>query len=180
MSATLLSVRAGTSILGTGGQVVKVKQIHQHPQFSTVTIDYDLTVLELDSDLTVDNATPIPLINSDEHVWPGSNATVTGWGYIAEGGTVSKQLQVVNVPVLPQFICSLFYGESLITDRMMCAGLVEGGKDACQGDSGGSMVVDGVLVGVVSWGHGCARPLYPGVYSKISAIRTFIYDIAGF
>ncbi|KAJ8942841.1 hypothetical protein NQ318_022856 [Aromia moschata] len=59
---------------------------------------------------------------------------------------------------------SIDYSQTAITDRMFCAGLLgEGGKDAGQGDSGGPVVVAGVLVGLVSWGNGCARPDFPGV-----------------
>lgn len=55
---------------------------------------------------------------------------------------------------------------------MICAGTP--GQDSCQGDSGGPLVVNGVQVGVVSWGYGCARPGYPGVYSNIANLRGFI------
>ena len=64
-----------------------------------------------------------------------------------------------------------------ITNLMLCAGGEEG-KDGCQGDSGGPLTRDlgGVhhLVGVVSWGEGCARPGIPGVYTNLGALRTWI------
>ncbi|KAL6422856.1 hypothetical protein ACFW04_010409 [Cataglyphis niger] len=50
---------------------------------------------------------------------------------------------------------------------MFCAGYLEGGKDSCQGDSGGGMVCNGVLTGIVSGGEGCAQPRLPGVYADI-------------
>ena len=64
------------------------------------------------------------------------------------------------------------YSESDVTQDMLCAG-GERGKDGCQGDSGGPLVVDGVdqqfkVVGVVSWGIGCARDGLPGLYAEVA------------
>ena len=90
--------------------------------------------------------------------------------------------------------CKNAYGEEDITDRMICAG--EKGKDSCQGDSGGPLIdsekvfnsylILGIvsynfvvfqnLVGIVSWGQGCALENYPGVYARVSALHDWIVD----
>jgi trypsin len=62
---------------------------------------------------------------------------------------------------------------------MICAGVPQGGKDACQGDSGGPLVVQDKLVGIVSWGLSCALAAYPGVYSNVATLKSFITEQTG-
>ena len=95
-----------------------------------------------------------------------------------------KYLSYVQVPIVTPAECKRSYGldedgNDIITRNMICAGYPGiGGKDACQGDSGGPLVCDeggfAVVVGVVSWGKGCASPNYPGVYARISPVLNWI------
>ena len=87
-------------------------------------------------------------------------------------------LQYVQVPAISNAACNNAYG-GLIKQSMICAGYPgEGGKDSCQGDSGGPFVCnnDGkaVIVGVVSWGSGCAKPDIPGVYARTTHVLPWI------
>lgn len=60
---------------------------------------------------------------------------------------------------------------------MICAGNVEGTKDACVGDSGGPLVLyRNLLIGIVSWGRKCGEPNSPGVYASVLLLREFIIN----
>lgn len=92
-------------------------------------------------------------------------------------------LRAAMVPVANQSYCNDRYN-GMITPRMICAGFKEGGKDSCQGDSGGPMTFDvdedtRQLVGVVSFGTGCAEPTYPGVYGRVTSVRSWIKSETG-
>ncbi|KAF2880270.1 hypothetical protein ILUMI_25893 [Ignelater luminosus] len=173
-SASSLSVRAGSSYRGQGGEVVAVSRIIQHSRYNSRTIDYDISLLQLARALQLGR--PIYLVSQNQNVSPGTAVAVSGWGAMNEGGSPSSQLQAVTISIVSRQTCRNAYGESAITDRMICAGVPAGGKDSCQGDSGGPMKIDGanMQAGVVSWGYGCARPGYPGVYSNVAYLRRII------
>ena len=88
----------------------------------------------------------------------------------------------VTIPVVSRQTCKAQYEQSPsggdITDTMFCAGEKEGGKDACQGDSGGPVFdnATGNLVGVVSWGAGCARAGFAGVNTRLGMFIPWIAE----
>jgi secreted trypsin-like serine protease/PKD repeat protein len=109
---------------------------------------------------------------TDAGAWaPGLTATVIGWG-LTELGTLSSTLLEAAVPIYTDASCADQYaaiGVALNAATMLCAGGREG-RDACQGDSGGPLLTGdpAVLVGVVSFGVGCADG-FPGVYARVGA-----------
>lgn len=179
MTANQLSVRMGTSEYASGGVLQQVKKIHQNKKYDPSIIDYDFSVLELAADILFDETMqPIELPEYEEPVDDGLMLSVSGWGNTQNINESNKILRKASVPKVSHKDCDdayVSYGG--ITERMLCAGFKQGGKDACQGDSGGPLYTNNTLVGVVSWGFGCAKPNYPGVYSRVAAVVDWISDI---
>ncbi|XP_059485509.1 trypsin-7-like [Neocloeon triangulifer] len=171
-----LSLKAGSSNLYTGGTKHSVVKIVVHSQYTDFSEDYDLAILKVREPFKASNSISLP--QSGAVIESGTVAIVTGWGVTREGSiSPAFQLQSVSVPIVDNVECAYSYiGYGEITQRMLCAGYKLGQKDACQGDSGGPLVANGVLVGVVSWGAGCARPGLPGVYTNLAdpAMRAWI------
>ncbi|XP_034472054.1 trypsin-1 [Drosophila innubila] len=182
-SSTAISsrVRIGSTRKDTGGVLVEIKRIHRHPKYDPRIIDYDFAVLELqpyNATNITQSFVKLPELNED--IPDGTPVTISGWGNTQNEAESDRDLRAVIVPKVSQTYCESAYSSfGTITDRMLCAGLQEGGKDACQGDSGGPLVAHGKLWGVVSWGYGCARPDYPGVYSRVASVRDWIASVSG-
>ncbi|GJQ84301.1 hypothetical protein Trydic_g5239 [Trypoxylus dichotomus] len=176
------SVRAGSSFQTSGGEEIDAEVITNHPSYDPNTFEYDISIVYLASSLTFSPAVAIiPLPEQGLYVPEGTRAVVSGWGALTEGGASPTQLQAVGVPIVSNERCGAFYAVLGwdVTPSMLCAGYDEGGRDACQGDSGGPLTIDGQLIGVVSWGAGCARANFPGVYANVPYLRSFITEVTG-
>lgn len=153
-----------------------VERIVEHPHYNTQTINNDFSLLKMSSKVDfADNphVRPVCLPRSLTQSYEGYSATVSGWGTTSSGGNMASKLQEVEVKVLSNAQCKKTgYDSSWITPEMLCAGVSGGGKDSCQGDSGGPLVTrvgsSYVLIGVVSWGEGCALANYPGIYARVT------------
>jgi trypsin len=171
----------------TGGSVdlnstkrikLEVKQSYIHPKNNSSTFSYDFALLELKEpiDFAATGLTSIDLVTPElaekGAIDEGVIATVLGWGSTREGGSVTPLLRKVEVPIVGNKRANASYNGK-VDSTMLAAGLDEGAKDSCQGDSGGPLTVVGsdgrpVLAGVVSWGQGCARAKYYGLYGNVS------------
>ncbi|XP_058833810.1 trypsin 5G1-like [Topomyia yanbarensis] len=174
-----LQVRVGSSRRHTGGQLINVKRVLKHPEYNEDTTDYDFALLKLAKAVGLNEKFyAVELPEQDEPITEGTCLQVSGWGDTHNAEESHELLRATKVPLVSQEVCRKAY-TSMITDRMLCAGYQEGGKDACQGDSGGPLVDGRKQIGVVSWGHGCARPGFPGVYARVAAVRNWIKKNSG-
>ncbi|KAK2088205.1 hypothetical protein P7K49_034112 [Saguinus oedipus] len=146
----------------------------------------DIALVHLSSPLPLtEYIQPVCLPAAGQALVDGKICTVTGWGNTQYYGQQAGVLQEARVPIISNDVCNGadFYGNQ-IKPKMFCAGYPEGGIDACQGDSGGPFVCEDSisrtprwrLCGIVSWGTGCALAQKPGVYTKVSDFREWIFQ----
>jgi len=117
--------------------------------FNSMTLDNDIALLKLESDLNFSDSTGaiglLPASKEEIYAIPGTLATVMGWGVTKMGVTegISDQLREVHEPIHTIEDCRVSYKETeeTLTDNMICAGYEDGRKGHCVKDSGGPLVV---------------------------------------
>ncbi|NWJ12041.1 CTR2 protein, partial [Crypturellus undulatus] len=184
-------------------QVMAIEKVFKNPKFNMLTIRNDITLLKLASPARLSSrVSPVCLPEASDDFPGGLTCVTTGWGLTdptgkaprvqrcwAGGGraltarlSAASQtpalLQQAALPLLTNAQCKEYWGFR-IADVMVCAGA--DGASSCMGDSGGPLVCqkDGVwtLVGIVSWGSSNCSPSVPGVYARVTELRSWIDSI---
>uniref|UniRef100_T1IJ93 Peptidase S1 domain-containing protein n=1 Tax=Strigamia maritima TaxID=126957 RepID=T1IJ93_STRMM len=174
-----------------------VEKIVMHEYFSAATFVNDIALVKISAPIIWDEyKQPVCLPNSGTKNTENQDVIVTGWGrnkelgyvwllfyfYFFLGGKLSDSLQKVKVKLVNRLECASWYRKAgfpqTFQDGHLCAGFKEGGKDSCNGDSGGPMISKKddyfQIIGVVSSGIGCARPLLPGLYTDVQNYLSWI------
>ena len=149
-----------------------------HPDYDWYTFENDICLLRMDSPFVLNLEVIIRSAAKGQKF--SGRGRVSGWGVMAEDGLFPDLLMAADVTLRTDTECREAYREEVVKDSMLCAG--GKGVDACEGDSGGPLVCDlevagsqpPTLCGLVSWGLGCGRSGYPGVYTEMAAFRTWI------
>ncbi|XP_009866245.1 PREDICTED: transmembrane protease serine 7, partial [Apaloderma vittatum] len=173
----------GMKMQGHAKFVSAVRRIVVHEYYNSRNYDYDIALLQLSEpwpDTVSHVIQPICVPPFSHKVRSSDKCWITGWGQKQESDDEgSAILQKAEIEIIDQTLCHSTYG--IITARMFCAGLMSGKKDGCKGDSGGPLSCqsngDGkwFLTGIVSWGYGCGRPNFPGVYTRVSNFAPWIH-----
>lgn len=162
-------------VLVGSGNAAGVTAVVLHPKFDEQTLRYDAALLILDSATTgvrtLSMAASSPLA--------GTAVSAAGWGKTSEDAkTTPGRLRSVVLKVGTTTTCSqgnMSRGR-YFAPSMLCAS--NPGRDTCSGDSGGPLIATShghtALVGITSFGEGCARSGHPGVYTRVSAIRAWV------
>lgn len=175
-----IAVVGGVTDLTAAGAVhARSSRVYRSSGFQNETRGQDWALIKLN------HALDLPLLDLEPEEPADGELTVVGWGQTSELSLAQeRRLRYASVDVVPDADCARAYqriGISVVEGESICA--ARPGVDACQGDSGGPLVRrtgDGewAQVGIVSWGLGCAREGYPGVYTQISAFREEIRERA--
>lgn len=178
LAAPDIDVRSGSLYLSRRGLQAQVTSYWRMDKRISEPSEFDIVLLRVP---THASATPIGLIAStttpgEETIRVGTSLRVSGFGR-TETASSSPVLKYVDVSYVRRESCASSQGYGAkVKSSMICAGIAQGGKDSCQGDSGGPLIDLGAagagqaprLVGVVSWGKGCAQPNKPGVYTNLA------------
>ncbi|KAG8195051.1 hypothetical protein JTE90_029631 [Oedothorax gibbosus] len=173
----------------------QVKDITIHEDYKPEFHYNDIAILTLDEEILSPWVAHICLPSPElaEKDLTGEKTSLLGWGDTSFGGYGTSELHIVDdIPVVSNKVCSAAYGKIRdgrlpqgVTPDFICAGnMKEGGKDACQSDSGGPLMYRGgsewnsqwILVGVVSFGFRCGEPGFPGVYTRVSSFMPWIIE----
>ena len=178
-------VLVGTKTRSSGGERIGVAQVLRPDQYGPsgggTGAKWDVALLHLARATSL--GAPIALAGASQRDrWaPGTQATALGWGARVPGDmagvTASDDLQEVQVPIVSDDDCANSYPMDFDAATMVCAGNPQGLADACNGDSGGPLIVPGpLLVGSVSFGTLCGLPTQYGVYARVAdtALRTWV------
>jgi len=167
-----------------GEIIIDVSLFITHPNYdsSTSQYEFDFAIVRLVQQVTFTKTiSPVCLPRIGQN-YEQREAVVVGWGTLESFGSLPDILQEAEVTILTNKQCTTNtqYEPFQITDDMICA--AKPGKDSCQGDSGGPLLgYEGggryfSVVGLVSWGYGCALSDAPGVYARVTNQLDWIRD----
>ncbi|KAG8436383.1 hypothetical protein GDO86_007473 [Hymenochirus boettgeri] len=161
-------------------QTKSIYKVFRHPNYNSYSMTNDIILLKLSSGATFSNRiSPVCIAKSNEVFYSGERCVTTGWGYTDAYSKLSpNKLQQVALPLLSNSECQRYWGNKIL-GTMICAGA--SGASSCMGDSGGPLVCQRngvwVLAGIVSWGTGNCSPSSPGVYARVTALKSWMDQI---
>ncbi|NXV39219.1 FA7 factor, partial [Rissa tridactyla] len=165
-------------------QKIGVERSWTHPHYDSNDYNGDIALLYLSGDVIFNEyALPICLPSPGLAALLGEEGRVgmvSGWGATHDRGSTLRFLMKVRLPIVAMETCQRAT-DRLVTDNMFCAGYRAEAADACKGDSGGPFTMSyhntWFLLGIVSWGEGCAEEGKYGVYTRVSNYLPWIKEV---
>ncbi|XP_049312836.1 venom protease [Bactrocera dorsalis] len=191
INSLLITARLGAHDISdpneTGAISIPIERKIIHEQYNSQYIINDIALVRLSAPAPSSAYISTICLPQGERFakdFVGNNPFVAGWGAVKFQGPSSNVLRDVQVPIVTQQTCIRSYKAAfqnlVFTDRFICAG--NSHVDACQGDSGGPLMMPMLengayhyyILGLVSYGYECARPGFPGVYTRVASYIPWI------
>ncbi|KAH9643284.1 hypothetical protein HF086_005946 [Spodoptera exigua] len=180
----ILQVRIGSNHSRIGGEMVDVLEVYFHPGYNPRTLKSNLAVIRLRRHIRFTSHAVTKYIAIDKHIHsppPTAEVLLLGWGVTKVSQKLSYEpifLQKKILPVYPNTFCRDVYGDKFMPETMFCAGTLTTGEGACDHDAGGPAILDGRLVGIISFGPTvCGFVDAPTVFTTIGAFTDWIETI---
>lgn len=185
MKPDQIYIKYGSDYLSEGGRFADVVGIITHPNYVSIldVPNNDIALIKITPQVyNVKTAKRVSFNNENRvRLQKMFKLTVAGWGkksQFSKSGT--NQLHDVSIDIIDLQTCAESYGDK-VGKEMFCAGDMNGGPDACFGDSGGPAMAfyeyQYEVLGIVSWGDGCGNKGKPGVYTRVPYFESWIESI---
>ncbi|XP_029660907.1 serine protease snake-like [Formica exsecta] len=172
------------------GVTIAIKTMIRHPDYNPPAMYADIALVQLMNAVTFSTSIRPACLYVQYDTGP-MNAWISGWGVTEFAGEQTDRLQKAQLDLVDNLACTIRHNSSKevpygVTPSMVCAGDPHGGwtKDSCQGDSGGPLQIIHPknlcffqVIGITSFGQGCAIIDAPGVYTRVSHYISYIENI---
>uniref|UniRef100_A0A8C5JHP2 Acrosin n=1 Tax=Junco hyemalis TaxID=40217 RepID=A0A8C5JHP2_JUNHY len=160
---------------GPEAQVRLIKRLLIHNEYDPADQSNDIALLEMSEPVQCNSHIQLVCVpKATLNVAQLDTCYVAGWGGHSQTLGKGDILQEAKVHLINVQVCnSSEWYQGDVHSHNLCAGYPEGGIDTCQGDSGGPLMCKDKdsdffwVVGITSWGRGCARAKRPGIYTSV-------------
>ncbi|KAM3966950.1 chymotrypsin-1 [Aphomia sociella] len=171
--AQYIKVVVGTNNLDSGGIQYDVETLDVHKEYDYNTRINDIAILKTNGFFNLQYVHILSV--DDEELLEGDLVLLTGFGAQEPNGQSSRQMHALNLTVFNQETCEYAMRYSREVVHSMFCTFTQIGEGTCHGDSGGPLIKNNKLVGLVSWGIPCAVG-FPDVHTRISSYANWIKE----
>ncbi|XP_075975668.1 trypsin CFT-1-like [Anticarsia gemmatalis] len=174
------TIRAGSSYGNSGGVLYNLLLMIIHTEFDNDYKTNNIAILRVANAIVYSNVIQPSRIAGELYIVPDNQRVVAvGWGK-NEDGEKSEQLRQVELVTINQGVCGQAYveTETKVTDAMLCAGWVDGGRGQCEGDLGSPLFHTDVVIGIASHAEECGSANYPSVNTRVNSFVWWLQNNA--
>ncbi|XP_033966027.1 granzyme B-like [Pseudochaenichthys georgianus] len=161
-------------------QRIEVAKRHPHPKFKKDGHQYDIMLLELKNNATLNtDVNIIGLPKSDENLHARVKCEVAGWGRTGHTKPISDVLRENTEFIQFSHECKYIWKEYFVSSQMICTKFDKKKGGVCQGDSGGPLICKGELQGLTAFIDkcDCNDPKYPHVFTQVKSYLSWIKEV---